>query len=59
MAITEYRKIQIEQRELDKKLDEIAEKKSKERCKKRRLSYAMHTPPEVLRNLGNRSKRKY
>lgn len=52
--MTEFRKIQIEQRELDRKLDEIAAKKAKERQEQNRLSYCMHTPLEVLRNLGKR-----
>lgn len=55
MAMTEFRKIQIEQRELDKTLDKIAEKKSKERRKKFKKSYPIHTPREALRNLGNRT----
>lgn len=54
MAISEYRKIQIEQKHLDCVLDGIAARKSKERRKQNRLSYAMHTPPEVMRNLGKR-----
>lgn len=55
MAITEYRKIQIEQRKLEEALDKIAEKKSKERRKKFKKSYPIHTPREALRNLGNRT----
>jgi len=54
MAISEYRKIQIAQKHLECVLDEMAARKSKERRKQNRLSYAMHTPPEVMRRLGER-----
>lgn len=54
MAMTEFRKIQIEQRKLEEELDKIAEKKSEERRKKFKKSYPIHTPKEALRNLGNR-----
>ena len=56
MTLTEYRKIQMEQRELERKLDEIAVRHSRERCAKNRKSYCMHTPPEALCALGQRSR---
>ena len=52
--MTEYDKIQREQKELERKLDEIAARRAKERQERNRKSYCMHTPPEVLRNLGKR-----
>lgn len=55
MAITEFKKIQIEQRRLDEALAQIAEKKSKDRRKKLKKSYPIHTPREALKNLGNRT----
>ncbi len=56
MAMSEYRKIQIEQRELDRKLDEIAARRAKERKAASKISYCMHTPKEAMRRLGERSR---
>lgn len=54
MALSEYDKIQLEQKELERKLDEIVVRKVREEHSGMRKSYAMHTPPEVLRNLGKK-----
>ena len=56
MAMSEYRKIQIEQCELDRKLDEIAARRAKERKEASKISYCMHTPKEAMRRLGERSR---
>lgn len=56
MAISEYRKIQIEQRELDRQLENIVDRKIKERKDASKVSYCMHTPRAVLRRLGDRSR---
>ena len=50
--MSEFRKIQLEQRKLDSKLDEIAAKRAREFQKERYPSYCMHTPPEVLYRLA-------
>lgn len=55
--MSEFRKIQLEQRKLDSKLDEIAAKRAREFQKQRYPSYCMHTPPEVLDRLA-KGKRK-
>jgi hypothetical protein len=56
LHMTEYEKIQQEQKELERKLDEIAVRRAKERRSRNRRSYCMHTPPEALRRLGERSR---
>lgn len=56
MPMSEYRKIQIEQRELDKKLDEIATRIAKARKERNKYSYVIHTPKEALKRLGERSR---
>lgn len=50
--MSEFRKIQLEQRKLDRQLDEIAAKRAREFQKGRYPSYCMHTPPEVLDRLA-------
>ena len=57
--ITEYRKIQIEQKRLEEKLDEIAAKRARKRREKNKYSYAMHTPKEAMRKLRERSRIRY
>ena len=52
MAESEFRKIQLEQRKLDRKLDKIAEKRTKEFDLQRKLSNA---PPQVRIMLSKRS----
>lgn len=59
MAISEYRKIQIEQRELDRRLDEIAMRKAQQRSSGRKASYCMHTPKEAMQRLGKKSQSRY
>ena len=49
--ITEYRRIQIEQKRLEEKLDEIAAKRARKRREKNKYYYAMHTPKEAMRKL--------
>lgn len=56
MSMTEYRKIQIEERKLRDKLDEIAAHKALERKAANKISYCMHTPKEAMRRLGDRSR---
>ena len=51
MAESEFRKIQLEQRKLDSKLDKIAEKRAKEFDQQRKLSNA---PPQVRIMLSER-----
>lgn len=55
MVMSEYRKIKIEQHELNRKLDEIATRKELERRAANKISYCMHTPKEAMRSLGERS----
>ena len=56
MAMSEYRKMEIEQRKLNRDLDKIAKKRAKEIYNKQRTpSYCMHTPSEVLKKLSERS----
>lgn len=57
--ITEYRKIQIEQKRLEEKLDEIAAKRARKRREKNKYSYAMHTPKEAMRKLEERPRSRY
>lgn len=57
--MNEYDKLQLEQRELNRKLDEIVVRKVREQYSGMRKSYVIHTPPEVLRNLGERNRRRY
>lgn len=52
MAESEFRKIQLEQRKLDSKLDKIAEKRTKEINQQIKLSNA---PPQVRIMLSKRS----
>lgn len=59
MAISEYRKIQTEQRELARKLDEIVVRKATEKSTINKASYCMHTPKEVMRRLGENSRSRY
>ena len=54
MAISEYDKLQLEQRELERKLDAISIRNVHSKYSGMRKSYAMHTPAEVMRNLGKR-----
>lgn len=57
MTISEYRKIQIEQRKLEEKLDEIAKRHAhKPLGSFGNPSYCMHTPPKAMRALGERSR---
>lgn len=55
MAISEYRKIQIEQRELNRQLDDVVKCKIKKRKDNHEASYFIHTPKAVLHRLGDRS----
>lgn len=59
MAMSEYRKIQLEQRKLDRELDQIASQKAKDWKAARRVSYCMHTPKEALRQLEQRARSRY
>lgn len=56
--MTEYDKIQMEQKKLERKLDEIAARRAKEMRERNRKSYCMHTPPEVLRALGEANRKR-
>ncbi len=55
MAMSEFQKMKEQERELDRKLDEICKREALERKAKHKYSYAMHTPREALRRLGDRS----
>lgn len=55
--MNEYDKIQIEQRKLNRKLDEIVARKVRDEYSGMRKSYVMHTPPEALRALGEKSRK--
>ncbi len=59
MAMAKCRKAQLRQRELNRKLDEIAADRAKERRAANKVSYCMHTPKEALRELGERSRSRY
>lgn len=52
IKISGYRRSQIEQRKLDRELDQIATEKGRKFQKGRYPSYCMHTPPEVLDRLA-------
>jgi len=52
VIMSEFRKLEREQNELDRRLKEVASKKAGEICK-RYPSYCIYTPKEALRNLAN------
>lgn len=59
MSISEFQQEQFKQQELERKFEEIAAKRAKERKLRDRLSYCIHTPKEVLQRLGERWRNMY
>ncbi len=57
MSISLYDKLQLEQRELERKLDEIAARKARDKYEGMKPSYCMHTPKAAMQRLGERSRK--
>lgn len=56
MAMSEYRKLEKEQNQLDRKLKQVASRRAGQLREEARISYCMHTPKKALRQLEERSR---